>query len=319
MSEIVQTSFDYGAFDRDTATFLQETADKIIGRTKRCIYENGKDLLAVKQRIGHGQFLHWVRGEFGWSESTAENLINTALRFGQIPNGWEFADAALYLLSAKKVPEEVRQEAKDRAEAGEKITREVAKEIIEAHKKAQQRAEEAERKAQEEALLAQQRLFETQLSAQRTIDELTRNIEDLQQELTKLSEPVVREVVPDTVTQQIKKLEKDIKKLTQQRDNLSKKAETLSNDLETLRKEKEAQRERELQVLRLRQNWQRVTDTFHKQVLQLLAQFPSSVDTQVFEAEDWERLSQVKEVARRFLSECEGLSRNPFSLIVDAG
>jgi hypothetical protein len=46
--EIVQASmFDYGVFDEDTSTFLQETADKIKGRTRRCAAENGKDLLAT--------------------------------------------------------------------------------------------------------------------------------------------------------------------------------------------------------------------------------------------------------------------------------
>jgi hypothetical protein len=48
-----------------------------------------------------------------------------------------------------------------------------------------------------------------------------------------------------------------------------------------------------------------------------MSQLPSPIDVQVFEAEDWERLSQAKELARRFIAECESLSRSP-SMIIDS-
>jgi Protein of unknown function (DUF3102) len=159
MKEMIQITFDYSVFDQDTTAFLQETEDKIVGRTQRYIKDTGRDLLEAKKRIGHGNFVDWIRARFDMSEDTAQNLMNVARNFGEIPNGSFFADRALYLLSRKSTPEDARQEAKDRAMSGEAITLEVAKEIVETKKALKQEQEarlEAEKKVES---LEQQALF----------------------------------------------------------------------------------------------------------------------------------------------------------------
>jgi hypothetical protein len=134
-TEIVQTSggYDYKALDKDTRRIVQEHTAAIHHRAKRIaqdVWEIGKSLLDVKERLPYGSFGKWLKSEFGWSEDTAGRFMNVAKRFPHFPQNAEFALQAMYLLSEKKAPEEARQEAISRAEQGEKITPELAKELI---------------------------------------------------------------------------------------------------------------------------------------------------------------------------------------------
>lgn len=61
LSDIVQMGFDYSVLTTEQAQRTQEAEYRIIGRTQKTIVENGRDLLAVKQDIGHGHFMNWVR------------------------------------------------------------------------------------------------------------------------------------------------------------------------------------------------------------------------------------------------------------------
>ena len=75
----------------------------------------------------HGQFLPWLRAEFGWSERSAQNFMSVAEKFKSA----KIADlpiqpSAAYLLAATSVPDEARE----KAEAGEEITFAAAKEIV---------------------------------------------------------------------------------------------------------------------------------------------------------------------------------------------
>jgi hypothetical protein len=105
----------------------------------------GNDLLAVKETLPHGQFLPWLKAEFGWSERTAQNFMSVAEQFKSA----KIADlpiqpSAAYLLAAPSVPDEARQKAVEKAEAGEEITFATAKEIVaEARKKKRPRRQKA--------------------------------------------------------------------------------------------------------------------------------------------------------------------------------
>ncbi|SRR5258707_69708 len=276
MNELVQLTFDYSVLTPEQAQRTQDAELRIVGRTWKAITDNGKDLRAVKDDIGHGHYLNWIRS-IGISEKTAENWMNASEHFGEIRNGYEFENAALYLLSTSKVPESARQEAKERAEEGEKITEDVARKIRDAHK-AKEQAEELERQAQAR------------------VKQLTRQIEELQQQ----------EISP--------KAQEKIDKLTEQRNNLSEKVKELSEEA----RQAALRRNEEEQERRIRQDWRKLTKDFQVAVVKMLSQLPTAIDVQIFEADDWERLSQAKELARRFIAECENLSRSP-SMIIDAG
>ncbi len=81
---------------------------------------------SVKGDIGHGHFLNWI-GSLGIEERTAQRWMNVAENFGEKAPQELFENHALYLLSTKNVPESARQEAKERASSGEKITEETAR------------------------------------------------------------------------------------------------------------------------------------------------------------------------------------------------
>ena len=64
----------------------------------------------------HGEWLPWLKDNFGWSQQTASNYVRAYQAFGKLPNvgsldGLSIEASALYLLSAPSVPAEVRGEA----------------------------------------------------------------------------------------------------------------------------------------------------------------------------------------------------------------
>lgn len=320
MNELVQIGFDYTVLTNEQTQRTQDAEIRIIGRTQRTIVENGRDLLAVKQDIGHGNFLNWVQS-IGISIRTADRWMSVAENFEQIGPEDQFENHALYLLSSSKVPESAREEAKQRATDGEKITEEIAKQIRDAHK-AKEQAEEAERHAHEEAQLAQQQLFQIQQTSQGMIDQLNQQINALQQQIDTTPIPEVRtervevkvEVTPPEVIKQLEVLQSKVNTLTTQRDNLQTKAEGLAKEAQkAVLKRNEEERQQ-----KIRQGWQKTLKDFHTSVAKLFTQLPGSVDAQVLEAEDWERLHDAKDLVRNFLDECDHLRHGPIVVVVDA-
>jgi hypothetical protein len=106
--------------------FLRKAADRVrmrLSRSAQDIVEIGLDLIAVKDRVGQGNFLAWIDREFRMSDQSAANFMNVARIYGdEIPNGLEFSPAVLYALAAPSTAEQVRAEITERAKAGEKIT-----------------------------------------------------------------------------------------------------------------------------------------------------------------------------------------------------
>jgi hypothetical protein len=63
----------------------------------------------LKERLEHGQWLPWLKGEFGWSRQTAVSFMQVyecfkCQNFGQL----EVDVSALYLITAPSTPEPVR-------------------------------------------------------------------------------------------------------------------------------------------------------------------------------------------------------------------
>jgi hypothetical protein len=147
---IVVVGFNYDLLEAKVAELARSSADCIREKVKKTIediIEVGNDLVAVRYALPHGQFGPWLRAEFGWTERTARNFMAVAERFGpktEIISDLLIVPTAAYLLAAPSAPDEAREVAFERAEAGEQITTAVAKEILaEARKKKRPRRQKA--------------------------------------------------------------------------------------------------------------------------------------------------------------------------------
>ncbi|MBN9470660.1 MAG: DUF3102 domain-containing protein [Bosea sp.] len=77
-------------------------------RTAEDIVEIGRDLIAVKERIGHGNFGRWLESEFDMSDETARKFMRVAERIGaKIRPGWNLPPTVLYELAAPSTSDEV--------------------------------------------------------------------------------------------------------------------------------------------------------------------------------------------------------------------
>jgi len=131
----VRKEFDYSSLDDEARQFVQQQTGEIRGlmkRTAQDIVEIGQRLIDVKERLGYGRFLDWLKAEFDWNRRTANRFMSVAEQFS---GNWDnlshlkLAPSALYILAAPSTPKFAREEALSRAEAGEPITYTTAKEI----------------------------------------------------------------------------------------------------------------------------------------------------------------------------------------------
>jgi hypothetical protein len=143
--ELVVVGFNYDLLEAKIAEQARSSAERIRDKVKRTIediIEVGNDLLAVREALPHGQFGPWLVAEFGWTERTARNFMAVAEHFGpktEIISDLTIQPTAAYLLAAPSAPDEAREAAIERAEAGEQITTAVAKEILAKSRKKKRR------------------------------------------------------------------------------------------------------------------------------------------------------------------------------------
>lgn len=111
------------------------------------IVEIGRTLLRVKETVGHGHFLPWLREEFDWTERTAQNFMSTAERFGPNPKCVSHLPlATVYRLAAPGTPDDLREKIIARLEEGEAVKPdEIASQITDARRAAQREREEAKK------------------------------------------------------------------------------------------------------------------------------------------------------------------------------
>lgn len=310
MSNQPPTTFDYRTLDEETRLFIQQKADETHGLLKRTaehVLRIGQNLRAIKEKLPHGQFLPWVEAEFGMSRWTVRNFMNVA---DKLEAKWgifhHLPVSVLYELAAPSTSEDVLSDV----EAG-LIPPNI--EAVKDAKEAERLAKEAEQQAHSETESVRRELSNVrdQIQAkQTTIEHLTQEMTRLQQQIASLSSPTVeikeveKHVVPPDVIAQLEQLQQQLRALTQQRDALTQQVIKLGEEAKTASmRRNEGEQER-----RIRLNWYKVTTEFQNSVIKLLAQWPSSLDTLAFEADDWTRLSQTKELARRLLDECTALT-----------
>ena len=111
----------YQTLSADHAALAMRAEERIKARTVVTVIENGRDLLEVKNALGHGLFTQWLA--FPFTERTAQRWMSAAERYGAKSEVTSVLKSeVLLLLAAPSTPEEVRQEIEARAIAGERIT-----------------------------------------------------------------------------------------------------------------------------------------------------------------------------------------------------
>ncbi|MEO0808618.1 MAG: DUF3102 domain-containing protein [Cyanobacteria bacterium J06643_4] len=137
----INALFDYDSLEVSQRELVQQRTGEIRERLRRSaqdVWEIGQKLSDVRSRLQYGQFLAWIKAEFGWSQRTAYNFMNVYETFGD-----RFANLArvniatslLYQLASPSVPEELRDQVLRAAQQGETLT---AKELRATIKKRKQ-------------------------------------------------------------------------------------------------------------------------------------------------------------------------------------
>lgn len=78
------TPFSYSALEKAIATEAKAAArliHKHMLNTKTSIFEIGRELRAIKEKMKHGEFGKWIAAEFDMSNRTAQRYMNVAERF----------------------------------------------------------------------------------------------------------------------------------------------------------------------------------------------------------------------------------------------
>jgi hypothetical protein len=114
------------ALSTEKAASARAAAERIklrMARAAQDIIETGRELIEQKDNLGRGNFLPWIKDEFGMSEDTAQNFMRISSQFGDNTEHVRYLSyRALIALSSPSTPEPVRTEVLDRAANGEKVT-----------------------------------------------------------------------------------------------------------------------------------------------------------------------------------------------------
>ena len=99
------------------------------------IVEIGRRLIEAKKLCGHGNWLSWLKREFGWKEQSTRNFMNVAEMAAKSPTVGDLnIDCrGLYLLAAPSTPAEVIETVVKR---GERVTTAQIKELVKERKPA---------------------------------------------------------------------------------------------------------------------------------------------------------------------------------------
>jgi hypothetical protein len=85
------------------------------------IIETGRDLVRIKEQLGHGRFTAWLDAEFSMSERSAQNYMRAAAVFGSEPEIVAvLPPATVYQLAAPSTPPDVRDDIVRSVQAGER-------------------------------------------------------------------------------------------------------------------------------------------------------------------------------------------------------
>lgn len=133
MSRMV--GFDYSCLSPELRGVVFEHANAINAQLRQstaAMIDIGRRLIEVRELLGLA-FLPWIRAEFEWSLSAARDYIKIAERFGELDCVDAFQLHALIVLSRKHTPETAVSEAIALARSGVRVSRDVARAIVDRH------------------------------------------------------------------------------------------------------------------------------------------------------------------------------------------
>jgi hypothetical protein len=98
----------------------------------QAIVETGRDLIAVKQHLEHGQFGEWVQAECGFTLRTAQNYMKVACTFAELKCETisHLQLSTVYELSAKTTPADLVARVIQRGMTGEPVSDDEVREML---------------------------------------------------------------------------------------------------------------------------------------------------------------------------------------------
>ncbi|KJR43569.1 hypothetical protein MCHI_000532 [Candidatus Magnetoovum chiemensis] len=227
--------FDYSVIDVKTADEIKASAERIklrIRRTVEDVVEIGKELVIVKEKLGHGKFEEWITANFDMNIRTAQNFMSVYNRFGGKNETVSFLPLrALYELSSSSTPDEIVDMVIEKFQEGGSITVQEIKRWKQAVKDAQEKSLEY-KSGLEIASLQISNLKQAKEKYEAEIMQLNEKLRQLRS-----LEPIVeiKEIVPEgyiTAKDAENAVKQDITRLNIQK-------ESLIGEIESIRAEEE--------------------------------------------------------------------------------
>jgi hypothetical protein len=150
--------FDYGMVAPEVATNLRNQAVRIratMKATTSAIIALGRDLLAVKQHLNHGQICIWVEAECGFSVRSAQRYMRVAnFAYGKNDTVSLLPLTVVEKLTARSVPTAVATAVISHVESGEIVSDDIIKSMLVEHgferRQAKKREEQNRRRSKNE-------------------------------------------------------------------------------------------------------------------------------------------------------------------------
>ncbi len=282
---------------------LAKIAERIRTRMKRTvedIIEIGRDLIAAKERIGHGGFGDWLEAEFDMSDSAATKFMQSAERFGgKNVNFTNLPTSVLYLLAAPSTPDPIVE----KVTSGEiPATTAAVKEAI-----AKAKAAEKDAAAARKALTEQQ---EEYAAAQARAASLARTIDSLKTELEQAKPKTIEKIVekPDPKqAKRIKELEAQLEAAERDKDAAEQHAQAV-----------QAQAEANLPEVRARARWESQATQMGTLLREALAYLPAQEDLAAFGSAEWRRMDDLEYYAQQIIAAIQKIRNGATIIDVEA-
>jgi len=316
--------YNYEILEEGTRDFVIQKTDETHGllkRTAQNIIKIGQNLIAVKAKLPHGQYLPWLKAEFGMSDWSARSFVNVAKRLeNKSEKISDLPVSIIYELGAPSTSDEVIEGV---------LSGQIdpTLEAIRAEKEAEkQRADEEERLRKE--LEQEFTLFKNQtridleqakgnLTAKENELKLTQENKKLQEDKVKALEDenkrikeektqVVKEDTEETKANlearekeikeakaKLEELEKAEKQLKADKKTLSDEATKLAAELKKQANENAAIARQERYENRVKEQCRKSNETIQKSITQYVGQLPTAQASQVYTFDEWAQLDQT--------------------------